>query len=469
MATTVYPLNSRLDAGRKRTRKASEQTAGYNIDKFPDGTNSCEIDSPQSQANRIEPEFKRPKYRDLVPQIEIKVGNDPSKGTIINLLDAGHRAGDTIVRFSSLAGEFHDALLAVKAGNHFKLGILAPTSLLFGVWDSRSTQVKVQRALKASIRASNIRECTRSAQFTPAADYVAAGVVDADRDQGEGDQNPLSSEGMKHALAVQKAGGVMLTAASELTRTVSLNLAAIRALRADDDPRTRALQAYVLGLGLIAITTDLDLNLREGCNLRFRDEKDAPKLVPRRGPAKPQALDHEKIVDFAKASAKDFFHAAGIPFENKDHLDAVFETGVAEAFLALEKKEDRDKVRALGPLTAATLKRFREQSIDPLKSVSEALAKAKKALPKLRKGHPPVQSQEVVKPVHDALKLLSEAPTTPADAKSLASELAGYLVGNPTDSHAALKQVEIRLKAFRKSQKDASDAGAGSTGTTPDE
>jgi CRISPR-associated protein Csb1 len=219
-----------LDPKTLKNEKGADQTAGYNIDRFSDGSNSCEIDSAQSQANRMEPEFKKPGYRDLVPQIEIKVGKDTSKAATVNLLDAGHRAGDAVVRFSSLANEFHSAFLDVKAGNHFTLATLAPTSLLFGVWDSRSTQVKVQRALKASIRARNIRECTRSAQFAPATDYVASGAVDEDLDEGKSDQNALSSEGMKHALAVQKAGGVMLTPESQLMRTVSLNLAAVRAL-----------------------------------------------------------------------------------------------------------------------------------------------------------------------------------------------------------------------------------------------
>jgi CRISPR-associated protein Csb1 len=457
------------DPKAKKNEKSADQTAGYNIDRFPGGANSCEIDSPQSQANRIEPEFKKPEYRNLVPQIEIKVGSDPN-GTTVNLLDAGHRAGDAVVRLSSLADKFHTAFLDVKAGNHFTLATLAPTSLLFGVWDSRSTQVKVQRALKASIRASNVRECTRSAHFTPAVDdYVAAGAVDADRDQGEGDQNPLSSEGMKHALAVQKVGGVMLTEASELTRTVSLNLAAIRALRAADDPRTEALQAYILSLGLIAVTIDQDLNLREGCNLRFKDEKDAPKLVPRRGEARPETLDHSKIVDFATAAAVKFFSVAGISFENKDHLDAIFEAGVAEEFLGL-KKEDRDQVRALGPITEATLKRFHDlKASDPFKPVADPLAKAKKALPKWKKGQPPVQDQATLKPVHDALKLLSEDPAIPENAKNLASELTDYLAADQPDSHAALRHVETKLKALKKSQKAAADASAGAAKMTPKE
>jgi CRISPR-associated protein Csb1 len=452
------------DPKAKKNEKASEQTAGYNIDRFPDGTNSCEIDSPQSQANRIEPMFKRAPYRDLVPQIEIKVGDNT-----VNLLDAGHRAGDAVVRLSSLADEFHTAFLDVKAGNHFKLATLAPTSLVFGVWDSRSTQEKIQRVLKTSIRASNVRECTRSAQFTPAADYVAAGAVDADRDQGEGDQNPLSSEGMKHALAVQKVGGVMLTPASALTRTVNMNLAAIRALRADSEPHTMALQRYILGLALIAVTTDPDLNLREGCNLRFRDEKDTPKLVPRRGEARLVPLNPKEIFEFAESAAKEFFKAAAIPFDEKDYLDAVFEVGVAEEFLSLEKK-DRDKVRLLGPITAATLKRFLDlKGNDPFKPVADLLKTAKKVLGKPNKKGQPVENQAALKPLHDALKLLSEDPATPGNAKALASELVLYLAGNPPDSHTAIKRVETKMKEFKTSQNDAASIGAGGDETTPKE
>ena len=68
---------------------------GYNIDPFPDGTNVCLIDSVGSQANRIEPLFSKDEYAGLVPQIVIKAGEKR-----VNLLEAGHRAGDAIVRCS---------------------------------------------------------------------------------------------------------------------------------------------------------------------------------------------------------------------------------------------------------------------------------------------------------------------------------------------------------------------------------
>jgi len=457
-----YRVSVELPAIAKREKekgeKESEQASGYNIDRFPDGTNSCEIDSPQSQANRIEPMFKL-QHHDLVPQIKIKVGNDADHGTIVNLLDAGHRAGDALVRMSSLADDFHKAFVDAGRGNYFSLAKLAPTSLLFGVWDSRSTQVKIQRILKASIRASNVRECTRSAQFTPAADYVASAAVTADLDKGEGDQNPLSSEGMQHALAVQKIGGVMLTSGSTLARTVNVNLVALRALSAGKDAeQSRSLQLYVLGLALVAATSDQPLNLREGCHLRIKDQTDTYKLIPRRGEGKAIKLDPSVVMKFAMDSAKAFFKLADIPFDKKDHLDAVFETGVAEEFLAIKDKKDRDKVRKLGPITAATLKKFRDQGNDPFKSLMEVIKTTRE---ELAKGNKKILLQIVpaLNSVITALNELAENSSLPDEVKVLASEIVTS-VSKESDAHATIKMIETKVRDFKKAQKVAGSAEA---------
>src|SRR4051812_23079423 len=62
---------------------------GYNIDDCGNGANVCLIDSVGAQANRIEPIFAREDYRGLVPQVVVKAGKKE-----VNLLEAGHRAGD---------------------------------------------------------------------------------------------------------------------------------------------------------------------------------------------------------------------------------------------------------------------------------------------------------------------------------------------------------------------------------------
>src|SRR5262249_43473778 len=81
---------------------------GCNIDP-PDGEkNVCLIDSVGSQANRIEPLFAKGKYAGLVPQVVVKAGEKR-----VNILEAGHRAGDAVVRCSALQQDLQNAFKAV--------------------------------------------------------------------------------------------------------------------------------------------------------------------------------------------------------------------------------------------------------------------------------------------------------------------------------------------------------------------
>jgi CRISPR-associated protein Csb1 len=437
-----------------KNQKEQDQKPGYNIDRFTNGTNSCEIDSPQSQSNRIEPRFKKIKGGNLVPQIEIRVGKET-----VNLLDAGHRAADAVVRMSSLADKFHGAFLAAKSRNYFELAKYAPTSLVFGVWDSRSTYEKRQRILKAQIRASNVLERSKSAQYTPAVDYIGASAVGEEVEKEEAGTNNLSAEGMKHALSTQTVGGVMLTSESKLVRTVNVNLASIRELRGATEPQTKALQDYVLSLALVAATSEPDLNLREGCNLRFKGEQ-STTLVYRKGDSKPVTM--MAVEDFAEAAARAFFVVADIVFDKKDYRDAIFETSVAEDFLS-KSKADRDKISRLGPITAATLKRFEEQGNDPFKPISEAIRTVKNKLGKAPKqGQPVVKNIEAFLDLANSLKAISENVKLPNEAQTLAKELLP-LAENHEDSHSAVKEIEMKVKAFKKDAKAAS----GLTATTP--
>ena len=278
------------DTKRDKEERKDNQKPGYQIDHFPDGTNICEIDSIQSQSNRIEPQFKTIKDGKLVPQITVAVGTQT-----VNILDAGHRAADAVIRMSQHAPDFFDAWQDAKVGDLYRLARLAPTTIVFGGWDSRSSQAKLQRLFKAHIRATNVLERTRSAQYTPAADYVALGAIKKETAElKDKDDLRISKEGGVHALSTQTVGGVALTATSKLVRTVNVNLAAIRQLSAsgvkeevDNDAaddvkqaarkretdsaieRTRLLREYVLGLTLVAAHSHPSLNLREGCNLQI--------------------------------------------------------------------------------------------------------------------------------------------------------------------------------------------------------
>jgi len=135
------------------TYPIDQNKAGYNIDRFDDGSSVCQIDSVGSQANRMEPIFKQKEYNHLVPQVVISAGD-----CSVDLLEAGHRAADAIIRFSTLGLEIHEAFLAYKKGNAVPLSRIAPTSIVFGAWDSRATQVKLPRIVRSVIRAYNVRE-----------------------------------------------------------------------------------------------------------------------------------------------------------------------------------------------------------------------------------------------------------------------------------------------------------------------
>lgn len=274
---------------------------GYNIDGDPHGENVCLIDSVGSQANRIEPIFGRAPYAALVPQIEIHAGE-----RTINLLEAGHRAGDAIVRCSALQAELQTAFKNLLNGDATELARIAPTSLVFGVWDSRDTQAKLPRLVSSTIRAYDVRKLTRSAQYVPATDYVAEKLLDEPTDKATKDA--YAERGFIHVPATGSHGGVI--AKRGIRRHATLSLAALRLLHASNDTdRTRALQRYTFGLALTAFTANVPGYLRQGCHLVL----DASKPQPRRieevypsGARKPLSLTHDSAIAYAGATAAAF-------------------------------------------------------------------------------------------------------------------------------------------------------------------
>ena len=83
----------------------------------------------------------------------------------VSILEAGHRAGDALVRCSELQEELHDAFKSQLKGDDEPLAKIAPTSLVFGVWDSRDTQAKLprRRPLPRPVRrASNVGSSAES-------------------------------------------------------------------------------------------------------------------------------------------------------------------------------------------------------------------------------------------------------------------------------------------------------------------
>lgn len=275
---------------------------GYNIDPPEGEKNVCLVDSVGSQANRIEPLFAKPQYVALVPQIVISAGEKS-----VNLLEAGHRAGDAIVRCTPLQKSLQDAFKAVLQGDAMKMAKIAPTSLVFGVWDSRDTQAKLPRLVASTIRAFDVQRLTRSAVYVPPLNYVGMEVFsEEEQEKATGDaKNPLSKRGFVNALASKSHGGVI--AKGGIRRDVTFSLAALRLLSTNSPEGTRKLRRYVLALSLVALTAPPQTYLRQGCNLvPDVDHPRATTLVHADGTREELKLTHAEALAFAKLAASDF-------------------------------------------------------------------------------------------------------------------------------------------------------------------
>lgn len=277
---------------------SKEFPGGYNINELGNGENVCLIDSVGSQANRIEPMFAAGDYQALVPQLTVEAGEKK-----VSILEAGHRAGDAIVRCTELKGALQKSFQALKKGNAVPLAKLAPTSLVFGVWDSRDTQAKAPRLLAATIRAFNVAKLTRSAQYNPALEYVTEGLLDDTEDKDA--LKAYSERGFRHVPASATHGGVI--AKGDIRRDVTLQVAALRLLRGTTSEETKKLRAYLLGLALVAFTKPAVGFLRQGCNLVLdTDKRPDSKVVFPDGRREDSGITHDAALAFAKRAAADF-------------------------------------------------------------------------------------------------------------------------------------------------------------------
>lgn len=355
---------------------------GYNIDTLADGTRVATIDTVGSQANRLEPIFKSTgkdadgnelnALASLVPQVEIilhrsggKKGSKKQEGEDghiekRSLLDLAHRSADAVVRASpTLAREIDEAFKALRnRGNAAPLAAIAPTSLVFGVWDSRGTGEKRPRLVRSIIRAWDVEVIHSAAQFNSVWKALSEEQQQELEKEAKAKRVKRSETAFADAPAVFRKmkleipklrdgapntearvlGGVL--AKGSIERDVTINLVALRAIRGRDAPETTEVQKYLLGLALLTATADLELFLREGCLLRYAND-DVWTKVPRRGDPTGIGLPkHDQLVAYAMAAAKPFKAKwpDGLKKEDKPVLEHEF--NLAEAKKLLAKKDD---------------------------------------------------------------------------------------------------------------------------------
>jgi CRISPR-associated protein Csb1 len=345
------------------------------------------VDSVGSQANRLEPIFKEQfQHQDLkgevngrdwlVPPVEFVLRSEdcgecdvcknpkrkkndtcqsPRKETR-SIFDLAHRSADAVVHASpTLATEIEKAFRTLKqTGDAGPLCAVAPTSLVFGVWDSRGgSNEKRPRLVRSLIRAWDVDVLHAAAQFNS----VWKLLDDSQKEElaaesAKKGRAGLADIGFKDAPATFRKtekiskfrdgspnpearilGGVLVR--GQIERAVTVNLVALRGVHGQDDAETLAIRKYLLGLSLLVATTDVDLFLREGCNLRFADD-DAWFEVPRRG--KPQQVD--LVADSARSMI------LGLAVAGRNYFKAKWPK-VDNQGLALEHKFDLNEAKKL--------------------------------------------------------------------------------------------------------------------------
>jgi CRISPR-associated protein Csb1 len=266
------------------------------------GKNVVTLDTPGSHANRLEPVFMKKPYIDLVPQVVIS-GGEKSVPFSKNLLELGHRAADALARSSEGAETLTSAFQKVVAGDASALAEIAPTSLVFGVWDSRGTGAKIPRVVQATIRAEDVEKLHRAAQYFSAVRFDEVDLLPKAKTEAE--RKKRSEAGFLDAPSGHQVGGVDVHGA--ITRTVSVNLVTIAALGAGKDTdKGEALRQYILGLALAAATAPIPLYLRQGCFL-VADGKAQWQMVKHDGVVSPVDLKIAKILEYAEGARDRFF------------------------------------------------------------------------------------------------------------------------------------------------------------------
>ena len=334
---------------------------GYNIDPV-NGKKVALVDSVGSQANRMEPLFKSTSDRRedwLVPQIQIALGKDTkeAKATRLSLLDLAHRGADAVVQSSGqLAKDVRAAFAKLReTGDAVPLCAIAPTSLLFGVWDSRgSSSEKRPRLIRSVIRAWDVEVLHGAAQFNSVWKELDEKQRKELQDEAKKQKKKLSVKGFADAPAIFRdtkaplyveglpnpearvLGGVLVK--DSIERTVTINLVALRGLQGSEAKETKALHNYLLSLALIAATAEMDLFLREGCHLRYTGD-DKWFSVPRRGEITEVNLAAEEAAAIFTKTAKDCANH----FRSKwpKEMDYIFDVAEAKKLLAAKAEDEQ--------------------------------------------------------------------------------------------------------------------------------
>ena len=310
------------------TKEKGVKCSKYTLNRSRDGKLNVAMDSTSSQANRSEAMFKEPAFKNLVPQITISAGG---KVPTVNLLDVGHRLGDSYVVGSTMRKDIDRVVQAFNDNNAIPMAQLAPTTLLYGTMQVRMFNFKRPALLRSEITAYDVTEVMRSSQYSPPV-AIRELLPDLDKKLTSG----LSSAGLlPNPVASNRVGGVIVT--GNIVRTSSLLLKWLR-----DIPPTDAtgllLHRYLLGLALVSLTYDFSYSLRQGCYLMEDVTRPPSILLAVRGEGYYTVeMTQQDAVKFAKTAAAEFQAVQGFVAAREYKIDL---TALMDVIAKYSKADD---------------------------------------------------------------------------------------------------------------------------------
>ena len=318
----TYPAN-------KDTKKHLHDTP-YTVNKTKDDVWVCDLDSVQSQANRMEAAFTGELAGD-VPQHAVQAGKAGNHRRVA-LTDLGHRAADASIRATDLAGDIREWMLAFHSGDPAPLARFAPTTLVYGGWDSRETQVKIPRVVRSQIRAHDVSVFTGSAQYSGAFKQEELDLTDAEWKAG-------AEVGFAPTPSVDAHGGILVR--GEIVHSASITLNGIRKHRIRKhrtDDGSDVLPNYLLGLALGGLLVgSRDYELRSGCFL----VPAAPaewRAVTRSGERRSIEVDESAVLEELRETAKKWSETAGVTLDVEPEIHE-YDSKIAKAMIAKSKKK----------------------------------------------------------------------------------------------------------------------------------
>jgi CRISPR-associated protein Csb1 len=334
----------------------------------------CALDSPQSQANRMEPAFLEAEdLRELVPQATATIPKHENGAE--SVLSLPHRVADFRVRLSNKANDVKNAIAAFAKGDALPLLQNFPTSLLFGFWDSRSDAdvgVKHARILLSRIDAHNVVPCRRHSLYS--GPYSGEEFREVILEGADIDAKKLSGAGFTSAPS-DGLGGVLLDQDNGKIERVSVlslsDIARINCGSPADTEKTNAARRYLFALAALAEAHERSKGshrLRSGCELVANGEK----AVEFRG-SQPDNVDELKSLynDRARliAIAKNSAEILGITPTEQTYT-------VSASILKITAFSDEDEIKKIRT-NVGNLKLAWEKADQVAKKAEEKAARSK--------------------------------------------------------------------------------------------